>query len=104
MKFLICSAVWDNPNDIIKHHPCLNEYGFEILEYEKEYDRVRWVRNEEREYIRQITKEKRKMIEAYVTLDNIEQLIKLTQDLEEKLIIDYCPETPMIKIYDGYIE
>lgn len=101
MKFLIYSSSnWNDPQHLSECYPRLNDYNFEIVEYEKEYERRFWIRDEKGERIIQTTKEKRKVTEGYITVDSLDQLMKLIRDIDEHIIIDKGVENPNIEIYD----
>lgn len=106
MKFQIyASGQWScDPKGLVEQYPCLNDYNFEIVEYEKEYEHHSWIRDENGERIRQTRIEKRKIVEGYITVDSLEQLMKLIQDIDEPIIIDKDIIKPNIEIYDTYRE
>lgn len=105
MKFQIYSTTEDyNPQRLLKQYPVLNDYHFEIVEYEKEYVHVGYVKDEHGNRIEQHIIRKRKITEAYIIVESLEQLMKLVHDLDEYIIIGDKNETPHIEIYDDYRE
>lgn len=84
MKFSIhATSIRNDPQYLLDRYPCLNDYNFEVKEYERESLRV---------------------VETYITIDTIEQLIKLMDAVDEELVIINGPEIPAIEIYDDYRE
>lgn len=106
MRFKIYSSgqFVDDPTELLRNYPCLKDYNFEIVEYEKEYEHHSWIRDEKGERIRQTRIEKRKIVEGYITVDSLNQLMKLVQDIDEPIIIDNDMIKPNIEIYDTYRE
>ena len=106
MRFNIyASSQWSSdPKGLIEQYPCLNDYNFEIVEYEKEFERYSWIRDENGERIRLTRIEKIKVTEGYVTVDSLDQLMKLICSIDEPIIVDKDVENPNIEIYDTYRE
>ena len=90
MKFKIeAVSVWeyhklDKFKKLIERYPCLNDIGFEIEKY--------------------ITNEGVLYYEAFVHIDSLDQLLELSKQVDEELIIHHNFGEPRIEIYDGHRE
>lgn len=92
MKFRVYSSVicFDSEtDDFLTEYPALNNYGLEVVE-------------EEEFYAGSTHHVKR----AYITIDSIDRLLKLIEDVNEPIIIHRDEEKGhrVIEIYDGYRE
>lgn len=99
MKFKITatSSVYGDPEKLIEGYPCLENFGYELEEYEEL----------KRYYIRDENGRRIKMeygIETkytpYVRIDSIEQLVELTKAVGNPLVFS----EDEIEIYDSYRE
>lgn len=102
MKFYICTVEFGskNPELVIQDYPVLKDYGFGIetstviREAFKPDERGYWHDTEETETIHR----------AYITIDTIDELIKLAKDVGWSVIVKYYGDVWELEIYDGYRE
>lgn len=105
MKVYICSTCFwrdDEVEDLLKRYPVLNEFHFVVEEVKRKAKR--WILDENRERILQEYEVIGK--ETYITLETLDDLVRLRKAVEVPLIFDetgvgdgYC-----IELYDGYRE
>lgn len=104
MKFEIQSVYnWDDPVEILEKYPCLKDYEFEVVEpLKKRYIRIK---DENGNPIKQVDFYKIKRM--LITVDSLEQLTKLVNEINQPIIISKLNEKYAsfnIEIYDGYRE
>ena len=99
MKFRITSTNWWKPDEIIKWHPYLKNFGYEVVTI-RESKSTR-IRDEKGEFISQIDYRETKV--PYIQIDSVERLLELHEQSTHELVIGIEKE-PFIEIYDGYRE
>lgn len=102
MKFYICTVSFEseNPEQVIQEYPVLKDYGFGIetstviREAFKPDERGYWQDTEETETIHR----------AYITIDTIDELMKLIGAIGYSVIVHTYDDRWELEIYDGYRE
>lgn len=99
MKYKIyTTGNWWDEDELLEDYPCLKNYGFEVGT--ESYERKRKIKDEAGVYIEQVDTVTRTAF--YITINSLEELTRLCEELDEPIIID-CEGTA-IEIYDSYRE
>lgn len=89
MKVYIENTLWYGDDELLERYPDLDEFGYSV--------ETVWTRDW---YDREVVKKK-----PYITVESLEDLVKLRRAVQNPLIFDQDEDgNYIIEIYDGYRE